>query len=177
MVQLSLIILVCVILLIYSISTLIIFKTPKSLSATYYLLNTVKKGLGGLFVITMLLSTLITTPIWITISDYINPNFTPIVFIAMFSMIMVGFTPTYKDDDMDSNLHNIFAIIGVIAGILWIFLSCIDIIYVPSTFILIPIIAMIILKGWKYSMVFWLEIIAFFAIYSTLIIKILDIYL
>lgn len=148
-----------------------IFGIPWSMSKTYYLYEEKKKGLGWIFTIFMWVMTFTLISGFLEISDAVGPwmnNFTFLAFIAAASIAFVGTAPRYRDD-FEGSVHMTAAKICAASALLWCFLVCWNIWYVPICAAVIPAVIGAITKTWKSSRDFWVEMLAFFATFATII--------
>ena len=144
---------------------------PKSLSESFYIYDSKKKGLGYVFSAFLLTTVGLMLPSWLDVGEFINPNFTFLIFLTLASLLFVGATPAFKDNPMVGNIHDYAAKFGVMTALIWCFVVCMDIWWIPLVAALIPTITCILTKTWKGNVVFWLEMIAFSAIFASVIIS------
>ena len=148
-----------------------LFGIPGSMSKTYYLYEEKKKGLGWLFTGFMLLMGMTMMPGWIEISNAKGPwesYLTFLAFIAAAMIVFVGFAPRYREN-LEGSVHMISAKICAAAALIWDFVVCWEIWYVPICGAVIPAIVATATKTWKSGRDYWLEMIAFDATFATII--------
>lgn len=151
---------------IYNIIAIIRFGVLTSLSNTYYLYNSIKKGLGVVFSITLSIVGGLLLPAWLDISD--GSNFQFLAFLCCAMIIFVAYAPQFKDDKLTSTVHTASAILSAICGLLWIFIVT-PFWYVPLIMGIIFVLIGFITKSLKRCYVYWLEMIAFISTYVTII--------
>ena len=143
-----------------------IFDIPSSLSNTYYLYNEKKKGLGIIFSIMMVLCAGLLMPAWLDIS--VGSNFQFLIFFCCAMLCFVGYAPNFKGTNIESIVHSASAIASAVFGLLWVIL-------VTPYWYIVLICAVLILfaaynsKTLKKCYVYWLEMIAFYSIYISII--------
>ena len=152
---------------VYNIIAIILFNIPNSLSNTFYLYNNLKKNLGYLFSAMMITITGLLIPAWLEISA--DSNFQFLSFLTCGALLFVAYAPNFKSNDITNKVHSISAIIAALFGISW---TCIVTPFwiLPIFFLLIFLIIAIIMKNIKSCYIYWLEMVAFFSIYTTLLI-------
>ena len=161
----SLLIVSFLIFTLFNVITLKLFGVPESLSNTFYLYQNKKKGLGWIFPICIVLTIGLLMPSWLTVADMLCSSLTILAFVSIVCVLLVGFSPCYKTENYDGNVHNISAVLGAACAILWCVLVCFDIILIPLVIAFAIGIAGLITKSWKTSAIYWLEIMAFAAIF------------
>ena len=132
---------------------------PWSMSETFYLYEKKKKGLGWLFTIYMWLMGSTMIPSWVDIGDSLNPWMCYLTFLAFISgacILFVGTAPRYKED-MEGKVHTIAAIICAVCALIWDFVACWEIWWVPICGMVVPAIIATCTKTWKSSREYWLE--------------------
>lgn len=167
-------ILVCIsflIFIVYNAVAIKLFGIPWSLSKTYYLYEEKKKGLGWIFTIFMWTMAFTMVPGFLTVSDAVGPwmsYFTFLAFITVAGIVFVGAAPRYRED-LESDVHMTAAKICTAAAILWCFLVCWNIWWVPICAAAIPALIATCTKTWKSARDYWVEMLAFFATFGTII--------
>ena len=151
---------------IYNIIALILFGVPKSLSMTYYLYKERRNALKILFPSMIVLLCIFLIPCWLTLSE--GSNFQFLSFLAPASLMFVGFTPAFNDDDMYKMIHNIAAYSCAAFALLWIILVTPFWYIILIVFGLIATIA-VITKTWKTSYTYWLEMVAIISTFTSII--------
>lgn len=150
-----------------------LFGVPTSLSDTYYLYESKKQGLGWLFTGFMWFLGFTMTPAWIVISEMRGvwmSYFTFLAFIAAACILFVGAAPKFRDRyNIERDVHMWGAKICAACALLWCFIVCWNIWYVPLVAIAIPAIAATATKSWNNCYTYWLEMMAFVATFATII--------
>lgn len=134
---------------------------PSSLSETYYLLNQRGKP-GWIFSLVMILIAGLLMPAFIEVSDTSGFWYTFLSFFTCAAIIFVGFSPKFRDGQ--GTIHVASAMTAAASGILW---SLFTIWYVPlivAAAFTLPLVVM-----WKTAKTFWLEMIAFFSVYISIL--------
>lgn len=150
-----------------------IFGIPWSMSKTYYLYEEKRKGLGWVFTIFMWLMAFTMIPGWIIISEAIGPwmsYFTFLAFITGACIAFVGTAPCYYDE-LEGKVHMTAAKICAATALIWCFVVCWDIWWVPICGAIIPTIIGACTKTWKSCRDYWLEMLAFDATFATILTK------
>lgn len=156
--------------IIYLISTICVFKTvPKSLSETYYMYQNKKKGLEWLFPFLILIMVATLMPSWIELSEGSNWQF--LSFLCPASLLFVGAAPAFRSCDIESKVHTYAATLSAIFGLLWIILFISYGIWIILGSVLVILVLSLSTKTLKSSFTFWIEMIAFLAVYISLIIN------
>ena len=157
--------------IVYNSVAIALFGFPWSMSQTYYLYENKKKGLGWLFTIYMWLMAFTMAPGWFNTSTNIGPwmsYFTFLVFFVISGILFVGTAPRYKDYD-EGLFHTISALICAASALLWDFVVCWSIWWVPICGMVVPAIIATCTKTWKSSRDWWLEMMAFDATFATIL--------
>lgn len=157
--------------IVYNSVAIWLFGIPWSMSKTYYLYEEKKKGLGWLFTVFMLLMGMTMMPGWIEVSDAKGPwesYLTFLAFIAAAMIVFVGFAPRYREET-EGMVHMTAARICAAAALIWDFVACWEIWYVPICGAAIPAIIATATKTWKEDRDYWLEMLAFDATFATII--------
>ena len=142
------------------------FGIPNSLSDTYYLYQAKKPWMRFLFPIMMFSIVALLMPAWLEISAFSNLQF--LAFLAAGSIAFTGAAPAFKGNTMESTIHSVSAIGAAVFALLWV-------IFVSKTWILIIIwlitfIAIALLtKSLKQAKIYWLENVAFFSTFLSII--------
>ena len=167
-------ILVCiafVLFIVYNSVAIKIFGIPWSMSKTYYLYEEKHKGLGWVFTIFMWLMAFTMIPGWVIISETIGPWMSYLTFLAFITgacIAFVGTAPRYREET-EGMVHMTAAKICAITALLWDFIVCWHIWYVPIIAAAIPAIIGACTKTWKECRDYWLEMLAFDATFATII--------
>jgi len=160
---------------IYLAVSLITFRTiPPSLSATYYLWEEKKKGLGFLFMGAMAATAFLLLPVMIELGEGSNWGF--LGFFAPVGLLFVAAAPRFKSSEY--TVHATAAVICGIAAILWCILT-VHLWWVIPSVLLADIIWFFCAQGRQNSptgaffsetMTFWIEMEAFYSTFVALII-------
>ena len=148
------------------------FGVPKSLSETFYLWNGVKKHLGYIFTGMMGGLTFSLLPAWLEVgnqvsswSSYLNC----LIFFACGAIMFVGVAPAFRRDRTEGLVHEISAKIAAACALIWCFVVCYQIWYVPLVCIIAVLVAGLLTRTFKKCIVYWLEMMAFGATFATVI--------
>lgn len=133
--QISLILasLACFIFMAYNIVAIKIFGMPTSLSDTFYLYQSKKKGLGYIFSAIMWFMAFSLVPAWLTISDAMpgwEHNLTFLAFLAASMILFVGSAPAFRGIELENKVHMISAKLCAVFAIAWCAIVCWRIIYI-----------------------------------------------
>lgn len=134
---------------------------PSSLSETYYLLKERGKP-GWIFSIVMVVIAMLLMPGFIEISDNSGYWYTFLSFFTCIAIVFVGLSPGFRNGQ--GTIHFVSAIIAAVSGVLW---SLFTIWFVPLI-VAVAFTAPLVLM-WKSAKTFWLEIIAFFSVYISVL--------
>jgi hypothetical protein len=139
-----------------------LFGIPSSLSDTFYLYG--GKPFGYIFTACLWVVGFMILPYWISITP---ESYKCLPFLSVGGLVFVGAAPLFKGQD--SKWHSAFALICAFCALLWCVLSKNYIPFVCS-------VGAVGILSWitqsiKKSKIFWLEMIAFLSIFSSLIIK------
>ena len=171
MVTTILIALSLVIFVVYNAIMNIKFGLPKSLSATYYNLPTKFRLVFTLF---MWAIAFLLMPAWIEVSEHFGDWRTNLTFLSFFTCALicfVGAAPNFRAFEMESKVHTISATAAAVTALLWCFICCWNIMYVPIIAILIVLGVSFITKSLKECKVYWLEMMAFGATYASVFVS------
>lgn len=145
-VYLILVLIAIAIFAIYNSVSIKIFGMPTSLSDTFYLYQSKKKGLGYIFTAMMWSMAGCLMPAWLSITDAIptwEHNFTFLAFFAAAAIMFVGSAPAFRNIGIENKVHMISAKACAVFAILWCAIVCWRIMYI------IPIgICLAWLTGW-----------------------------
>ena len=150
------------------------FGVPKSLSETFYLWNSVKKNLGYIFTGMMGGMSLTLLPAWIEVGNQVSSWSQFLNFLAFFTcgaIMFVGVAPAFRRDRTEGLVHEISAKIAAACALVWCFVVCYQIWYVPLACIIAVLIAGLCTRTFKKCSVYWLEMMAFAATFITVIIE------
>lgn len=133
--QISLILasLACFIFMAYNIVAIKIFGMPTSLSDTFYLYQSKKKGLGYIFSAMMWFMAFSLVPAWLTISDAmpgLEHNLTFLAFLASSMILFVGSAPAFRGIELENKVHMISAKLCAVFAIAWCAIVCWRIMYI-----------------------------------------------
>lgn len=157
--------------LLYLVSSLIVFqKIPHSLSDTYYMYKDIKQWLRYLFPIMMFSMSGLLMPVWLEATEGGGLQF--LSFLTCAAIMFVGAAPNFKSVGIESTIHTVSAIIAAICAMLW----CIFVVGsygIILSYLVIFLILALCTKSIKSSYTFWLEMIAFFSLFVSLIIYVI----
>lgn len=150
----------------YNAFTLIKYNVPKSLSMTYYLLKDSSEKLKFLFPIMMYLVVMFMMPAWITLSE--GSPFQFLAFLAPASILFVGTAPAFLSSNLENTVHQVSAYLAAAFSILWI---CLVTPYWWILLIWLGLVALasILTSSYKTSNIYWLELAAFNATFTSTI--------
>lgn len=167
-------ILVCIsflLFIVYNSVAIGFFGIPWSMSKTYYLYEEKKKGAGWAFTIFMWLMAFTMIPGWVIVSEAVGPWMSYLTFLAFIAgacIVFVGTAPRYYDE-LEGKVHMTTAKICAVAALLWTFIVCWNIWWVPLCGMVIPAVIGACTKTWKECRDYWLEMLAFDATFATII--------
>ena len=141
------------------------FGVPQSLSDTFYLYKN-KYKCGFVFPVMMLLVVGFMMPAWLTLSE--GSNFQFLSFLAPASLLFVGAAPAFKSSDLENKVHTISAYFAAACSLLWVILVTPYWWLVPVWFVVIALPALAT-RTLKSSLVYWLETVAFFSTFLSVI--------
>ena len=149
----------------YNAVAIAFFGIPESLSMTYYLYKE-KYNKGFLFPTMMYLVVAFMMPAWITMSE--GSNFQFLAFLAPAAIAFVGTAPAFLSSDLENKVHSIAALIAAACSLLWVILVT------PYWWTILVFLGLVALgafltKTYKASYVYWLEMIAFGATFTSTI--------
>ena len=150
------------------------FGVPKSLSETFYLWNSVKKNLGYIFTGMMGGMSLTLLPAWIEVGNQVSswsPFLNFLVFFTCGAIMFVGVAPAFRSNKMEGTVHELAAKIAAACALIWCFVVCYQIWYVPLACIIAVLIAGLCTRTFKKCSVYWLEMMAFAATFMTVIVE------
>lgn len=160
-----------VIFLAYNIALWIQFKIPSSLSESFYLYDKKRKNLGYIFTGMMFLTAFLLLPGWIEVSEASDICGVTLTFLAFFTcaaICFVGAAPAFRASEIESKVHSISAKVCAVAALLWDFIVCWKIMYVPIATMLLVLLVAWLTKTLKSGMIYWLEMCAFFGTFFTI---------
>lgn len=165
-----LILLSLVIFVVYNIIMNHKFGLPSSLSATYYNLP---NKFRWVFTIYMWAVALLLLPAWIEVCNSFGDWREYLRFLSFLTCALicfVGVAPNFRAFPMESKVHTISATTAAVTALLWCFICCWNIMYVPIGAALIVLGIAIYTKTLKSSKVYWLEMMAFGATYASVLV-------
>jgi hypothetical protein len=133
---------------------------PQSLSQTYYILNRKKKGLGVLFTLLLWTIGFGLLPVLLEVSKDKWYGF--VAFLTCAALCFVGTAPKYKSSEKE--IHYVSAAISAFFCLFWVILEG-GILFM----VFYVLIALILLILYRKSETFWLEMVCFFSLFSTLL--------
>ena len=147
----------------YNAMAIAFFGIPESLSNTYYLYKE-RFNRGFLFSAMMYLVVAFMMPAWITMSE--GSNFQFLAFLAPAAIAFVGTAPKFKDFDLENKVHTYSAFIAALCSLLWVILIT------PCWWTILVFLGLVALgafltKTYKTSYVYWLEMVAFGATFTS----------
>lgn len=166
-----LILLSLVIFVVYNAIMNIKFGLPKSLSATYYNLP---ERFRWVFTLFMWAIAFLLMPAWIEVANSLGDwreHLTFLAFLTCALICFVGAAPNFRAFEMESKVHTISATASAVTALLWCFICCWNIMYVPVIAVLIVLGVSFMTKSLKDCKVYWLEMMAFAATYSSVLIS------
>lgn len=149
----------------YNAVAIAFFGIPESLSNTYYLYKE-RFNKGFLFPAMMYLVVALMMPAWITMSE--GSNFQFLAFLAPAAIAFVGTAPAFLASDLENKVHSIAAFIAAACSLLWVILVT-PYWWTIIMFLVFVVVESIISKTYKTSYVYWLEMVAFGATFTSTI--------
>lgn len=144
-------------------------EVPKSLSNTYYMFQEKKDGLKWLFPVLILVMVFTLMPAWIELSNGSNWQF--LSFLCPASLLFVGAAPAFKSSSLENTVHTVAAMLSAFFGILWVLIFCQAGIWILLASLLVIVILSLTTETVKSSYTFWLEMVAFLAVYVGVLIS------
>ena len=150
----------------YNAVVIALFGIPESLSMTYYLYKE-RFNKGFLFPAMMYLVVAFMMPAWITMSE--GSNFQFLAFLAPAAIAFVGTAPAFLSSDLENKVHSISALIAAACSLLWVILVT------PYWWTILVFLGLVALgafltKTYKTAYVYWLEMVAFGATFTSTIV-------
>ena len=152
--------------LLYNISVWCFFGLPFSLSQTFYLFQERNKYLRFLFPAMMVIIACCLLPSWLEISK--NENLEFMAFLSVGGMLFTGFTPTFKNSDLEDKIHTYSAYLSSAFALLWIIFVTQLWYVIVLTFIFISLITYFT-KTFKSSYVYCLETVVFISTFIAIL--------
>lgn len=149
----------------YNAAAIALFGIPESLSNTYYLYKE-KYNKGFLFPAMMYLVVAFMMPAWITMSE--GSNFQFLAFLAPAAIAFVGTAPAFLSSDLENKVHSIAALIAAACSLLWVILVT-PYWWTILVFLGLVALAAFLTKTYKTAYVYWLEMVAFGATFTSTI--------
>ncbi len=152
-----------------------LYGVPTSLSDTFYVYQSKKKGLGYIFSLMMFSMCFFLMPAWLSISDSFTTwehNLTFLAFFAAASIAFVGAAPAFRNIGIENKVHMVAAKSCAVFAIAWCAIVCWRIMYIiPISIAIIWLIAYLCDKNFKRNSDYWWEMCAFTATFSTIIVQ------
>jgi hypothetical protein len=111
-------------------------------------------------------------PAWIEVGNQVSswsPFLNFLVFFTCGAIMFVGVAPAFRSDRTEGLVHEISAKIAAACALIWCFVVCYQIWYVPLACIIAVLIAGLCTRTFKKCSVYWLEMMAFAATFMTVI--------
>lgn len=153
----------------YNIFACVKWDVPTSLSTTYYSLPTKWRWVFTLF---MWAIAILLMPAWIEVANSFGDwrdNFKFLAFLACGLICFVGAAPNFRAFEMESKVHTISATASAVTALIWCFVCCWQIMYVPIAAAALCWVIGLSTKTLKDCKVYWLELMAFGATYSSVL--------
>ena len=164
---------------IYNVVAIKIFGMPTSLSDTFYLYQSKKKGLGYIFSVMMYLMAGFLMPAWLSITDAMpgwEHNFTFLAFFAAAMIMFVGTAPAFRNVGIEHHVHMVCAKACAVFALAWCAVVCWKVMYIiPISVGLAWLIGWLLRnhtnenRDWKRCSDYIWEIAAFIATFATVI--------
>lgn len=170
MITLILILLSLAIFVAYNVFACANWGVPTSLSTTYYSLPT---GWRWLFTLFMWTIALLLMPAWIDVANSFGDWRVHLRFLAFLTcglLCFVGVAPNFRAFEMESKVHTISATASAVTALSWCLICGYQIIYVPISAAALCLVIAYSTKTLKSCKVYWLEMMAFVATYSTVLV-------
>lgn len=150
----------------YNAVAIAFFGIPESLSMTYYLYKE-RFNKGFLFPAMMYLVVAFMMPAWITMSE--GSSFQFLSFLAPAGILFVGTAPAFLSSNLENMVHQVSAYLAAAFSLLWIILVTP---YWWTIFVFLGLVELgaFLTKTYKTSYVYWLEMVAFGATFTSTII-------
>lgn len=153
----------------YNIFACVKWGIPTSLSTTYYSLPTKWRWV---FTVFMWAIAILLMPAWIEVANSFGDWRNNLAFLAFLTcglICFVGAAPNFRAFEMESKVHTISATASAITALIWCFVCCWQIMYVPIAAALLCLVIALSTKTLKDCKVYWLELMAFGATYSSVL--------
>lgn len=153
----------------YNIFACVKWGVPTSLSTTYYNLP---ERFRWVFTLFMWAIGILLMPAWIEVANGFGDwrdNFKFLVFLTCGLICFVGSAPNFRAFEMESKVHTISATASAVTALLWCFVCGWQIMYVPIAAAVLCLLLGYSTKTLKDCKVYWLELMAFAATYSSVL--------
>ena len=133
-----------------------------------------KKGLGTLFTVMMFVVSLLLMPAWIDITERITEwshYLTILPFLGAASITFVGAAPNFRSCKMENIVHTVAAGCAAAFSLIWVAVVCYKICWLIPLWVLIIGGLAHLTKSHKTATDYWLEMIAFGATFSAILIE------
>lgn len=153
----------------YNIFACVKWGIPTSLSTTYYNLP---ERFRWVFTLFMWAIAFLLMPAWIEVANSFGDwrdNFKFLAFLTCALICFVGAAPNFRAFEMESKVHTISATASAVTALLWCFVCGWQIMYVPIAAAVLCLVIGLSTKTLKDCKVYWLELMAFGATYSSVL--------
>lgn len=161
----------------YNIVMLCLFGVPSSLSNTFYLLQQrFGKNAGWFFTIMLYIVCGLLIAPWISVTEVISSwshYLTVLPFAAVASLLFVGTAPNFRDGGLPHNVHMICAGLTAAFSIAWVAIVCWKVAYIIPVWLFLCGAIAHATKTAKSGRDWWLEMAAFGATFTTIIVELL----
>lgn len=159
---------------VYNIYVLSVFGVPSNLSITHYHCATRRRKAGLLFPLLMVIQCLTLLPTWLKINTMLSTERAGecvwLIYVTAGAIMTVTLLTQYKKSRTRTLLHYGAAILSAITSLLWIFIVCHPLWYIPFLALLLVTIAAVCTHTWRSCILYWLELADFYSIFVTLFI-------
>lgn len=156
----------------YNIYVLSVFGVPSNLSVTHYHCEAKRKPLGFLFPLLMLIQCLTLLPTWLKINTLLPTERAHdsvwLIYLTAGAILIVTLLTQYKKSYVRTLLHYSAAILSAITSLLWIFVVCQLLWYIPFIVFLLVTLAAVFTHTWYSCILYWLELVDFYSVFVTL---------
>lgn len=161
----------------YNAAILGVFGVPKSLSESFYLLQSKNKGLGYIFTGVMFIMAFTLMPACIEITEVVSDwshYLTVLPFFGAAMIAFVGAAPAFRSCELESKVHTVAASLAAVFSLAW----CLIVTYqvgwiITITWSVLMVIVGVITRTLKKSFTYWMEVVALGAIFTTIISELL----
>lgn len=154
----------------YNIFACVKWGVPTSLSTTYYSLPNKWRWV---FTVFMWAIAILLMPAWIEVANSFGDWRVHLKFLAFLTcglICLVGAAPNFRAFEMESKVHAISATASAVTALLWCLVCGWQIMYVPIASAVLCLVIGLSTKTLKDAKVYWLELMAFCATYSTVLV-------